>query len=168
MHWTIGYLQSDHHLTFLYGWKPERDSKVPNSGLPRFKLMDLSLATLWPNDELIEIPMKQRDSKWAVLDKRGAGRWSGDSVLRGEVNSAEGIGRQWSGLMSHETGFTGAEALPNPHAIHFAITMINRCLNASNRQCSCFDCTACQKKTRNWLFVVWIWLRILLSQLFGN
>lgn len=104
--------------------------------------MDLLLATPSPNDDLIEIPTKRRDSKRAVADEGGAGRWSGDSLLWGEVNSAEGIGRQWSGLMSHETGFTGAEVLPNSHTIHFAITMINRCLNASVGRSSRFDCTA--------------------------
>lgn len=46
-----------------------------------------------------------------------------------------GLGDNGPGLMSHETGFTGAEALPpNPRAIHFAIATINRRLNASVRR----------------------------------
>lgn len=46
-------------------------------------------------------------------DAKREGRRRGDGVVWGEVNSAERIERQWAGLMSHEAGFTGAEAFPS-------------------------------------------------------
>lgn len=143
--------------------------EIKNSRPQQIKLTDLFTSYFLPKWWAHKSPHWSRVSKWAAADKEGPGRWSGDS--EGEVNSAEGIGRQWSGLMSHETGFTGAEALPNPHGIHFAITMINWSLNASLRQCSRFHCTACQifvlRNVAQKLIVVRIWLGVLLSQLFG-
>lgn len=111
---------------FLFWWKSSWvPSRIQTSCSPLHHRTMTSQKSQWNGETVNE------------SDKGGAGRWSGDSVVWGEVNSAEGIGRQWSGLMSHETGFTGAEALPNPPAIHFAITMISRRLSAAVRRRSC-------------------------------
>lgn len=44
-----------------------------------------------------------------------------DVDVEKEVNSAERTERQWSELMTHEVGFTGAAAFSHQHAPHSVI-----------------------------------------------